>query len=79
MKTVKVINRRRGSVRALNIELNTAQANLLDEMSQKYGKPKSEIVAEAINIWVSMVEGTQISGLVKTTLKTVDIRYEPGA
>jgi len=57
MKTVKVINRRRGSVRALNIELNTAQANLLDEMSQKYGKPKSEIVAEAINIWVSMVEG----------------------
>ena len=51
MTDQKIINRRQGAVIALNIELMANQKRMLDEYSERFNMKKSDIIAQALNMW----------------------------
>jgi len=55
MDKVTIINRRRGNVARLLVELDASQARTLDETTARLGITKTDAVAAALNIWFGLV------------------------
>ena len=57
--STQIVRRKRGDLVRLQIELDASQSKHLTEVSERLCKPKSKVIAEALNIWFSMVEGVK--------------------
>lgn len=53
---MKTVQRRSGVVARLNVELDSKQAEKLEEWSVKLNQSKASIIAAALNLWFNAVE-----------------------
>lgn len=51
-----LIERRKGFVKRLDVELLAAQYDRLDETTKRLGMSKADAIAYALNIWFGMIE-----------------------
>jgi len=56
MEETKVIIRRHGQVKRLDVELSAWQYHRLDALTTRLGMTKAEAIAHALNIWFHEIE-----------------------
>ena len=55
MSQTKIINRKRGNLVRLVVELDASQAREFDNAVKQLGMTKVDAISAAINIWLNMV------------------------
>jgi len=57
-----VVNRKRGNVVRIVVEIDASQSRELNRISEKLGMSKADAIAAALNIWFNAIEPPEQPG-----------------
>ena len=57
----RIIQRKQGAVSVLYLELLVNQKAMLDDYSKKFNTTKSDIVAQALNMWFATMRKSEVN------------------